>query len=246
MLRRILILFVLAALYVWFFGFQTAVVVEQHYFAWKSPSMWAVPVQLPDTSVSESAGRKLSYLGCEFEVPWSDLDEQKTRLLRNWQVIAFHSGKEIVLMRFAANERVSAAPFLFQKLDSETLRKLRLLYGQEALRSDYGFTRAVLETTPGSTSIFSSRKEAVRSMLLLLFKPVLSRDAESGIYLIRTKNFEGFQYGNPQARPPEIVDELFSEGTRLEFDFHCKGARSTGCVSQAEINRVIQSAQMVR
>jgi hypothetical protein len=78
-------------------------------------------------------------------------------------------------------------------------------------------------------------------MMLLLFKPEMSRDAESGIYLIRTKNFQGFQYGNPQARPSEIVDELFSDRARLEFNFPCKG----GCVSQAEINRVIQSAQIV-
>jgi hypothetical protein len=246
MLRRILIWLVLAVLYLWFFGVQTAIVAEEHYFAWKSPSMWAVPVRLADTSISESSGRRLSYLGCEFEVPWNDLDEQKTRRIRDSQLIAFHSGKGIVLMRFAANERVGAFPESFQKLDTETLRKLRLLYGQEALRSDYGFTRAVLETTPGTISIFSSRREAVRSMMLSFFKPFLSRDAETGIYLIRTKNFEGFQYGNPQARPSEIVDELFSSDTRFEFTFPCKGAGRSHCPSQAEINRVIQSAQIVR
>ena len=136
MLRRILIWLVLAVLYLWFFGVQTAIVLEEHYFAWKSPSMWAVPVQLPDTSVSESPGRKLSYLGCEFEVPWNDLDEQKTRRIRDAQLIDFHSGKGIVLARFATNLRVNAFPVFFRKLDAKTLSKLGLLYGEETLRSD--------------------------------------------------------------------------------------------------------------
>ncbi len=248
MLRRILIWFVLAALYLWFFGVQTAIVLEEHYFAWKSPAMWAVPVQLADTSVSESPGRNLSYLGCEFEVPWNDLDEQKTHRVGTgtWQFIAFHSGRRIVLVTSPANERVNALPIFGQKLDAETMRKLRILYGEDPLHSDYAFTRAALEMTPGKISIFSSRKEAALSMVLLFFKPVMSRDAESGIYFIQTKNFQGFQYGNPQARPSEIVDELYSDHARLEFTFPCKGAGSVGCVSQAEINRVIQSARIDR
>jgi hypothetical protein len=243
MLRRILILFVVTALYLWFFGVQTAIVLEEHYFAWKSPSMWAVPVELADTSASESPGRKLSYFGCEFEVPWNDLDEQKTRFTGKSQSIVFRSGKQIALAGSPANERVTF--YLDKKPDLATLGKLFNVYADETWRSDYAFTRAVLETTPGSTSIFSSRKEAVRSMMLLLFKPAMSRDAESGIYFIRTKNFEGFQYGNPQARPSEIVDELFSDNARLEFTFPGRRNGSTDCPSQAEINRVIQSARIV-
>jgi hypothetical protein len=244
MLRRILIWLVLAVLYLWFFGVQTAIVVEEHYFAWKSPSMWAVPVQLLDASVSESPGRRVSYLGCEFEVPWSDLDARESRLTEKGQSIVFHSGKRIVLVRSPASERITF--YLGQKLDLGTFGKLLNLYADETLRSDYAFTRAVLEMTPGRVSIFSSRKDAVRSMMLMLLKPEMSRDAESGIYLIQTKNFAGFQYGNPQSKPVEIFDELFSDHARIEFDFPCKGAGSTDCPSQAEINRVIQSAQVVR
>ena len=244
MFRRILILFVATALYLWFFGVQTAIVLEEHYFAWKSPSMWAVPVQLADTSVAESPGRRLSYLGCEFEVPWNDLDEQKTLITEKGKSIVFHSGKQIVLVRSPASERVTF--YLGQKLSLGTLGKLLNLFADESVGSDYAFTRAVLEMTPGKISIFSSRKEALRSMVLLLFKPGISRDAESGIYFIQTKNFAGFQYGNPQSRPSEIVDELYSDHARLEFTFPCNGAGSIGCVSQAEINRVIQSARIVR
>lgn len=249
MLRRILIWFGIAAgviaIYAWLFGVQTVFLLEERYFARESPVMWEVPVELVDTSVSESPGQKLSYLGCDFEVPWNDLDEQKTRRIGNWEVIAFHSGKKIVLMAFPAKERVNAVSVLGQKLDVETMRKLKILYGEDTLQSDYAFTRAVLGMTPGNISIFSSRKEAVRSVMLLLFKQFIGRDEDPGIYDLRTKDFRGFQYGNPRDSPREIVDELFSDNGRCDFTFPCRGKGSTGCPSQAEINRVIQSARLV-
>ena len=247
--RRILAWFAIAvvvfAICAWLFGAQTAIALEARRLARKSPVMWKVPVELADASVSESPGEKLSYLGCEFEVPWSDLDQPKTRLIGTWQIIGFQSGKGIILTKFPANERVNTFPVMGEKLDVNALRTLRHLYGYETLRSDYAFTRATLEMTPGDISIFATRKEAIRALMLLAFKPIMARDAGSGIYAVQTKDFRGFQYGNPQSRPSEVVDELFSDEERYEFTFHCWGKGSTPCISQPEINRVIQSARLV-
>ncbi len=233
------------AIYVWCFGVQTAIVLEERYSGRQYPGLWQAPVELTDTSISKSPGKRLSYFGCEFEVPWTDLNEQKTRLKGGWQTIVFHSGKGIVLTTFPAKERVSAFVGLGQKVDAETLRRLRILYGDETLRSDYAFTRAILEMSPANISIFTPRKEAVRSMMMLLLKQFIAREADPGIYLIRTKDFRGFQYGNPQSRPSEIVDELFSDDERLEFTFPCRHKGSSTGISQAEINRVIQSVRIV-
>jgi len=247
--RRILTWFAIAVgvivICAWLFGVQIAIALETRYFARKPPVMWKVPVELGDPSISDSPGEKLSYLGCEFEVPWNDLDKQKTRLVGKWQIIGFQSEKEIILKTIPAKERVNAFLELDQKLDAESLRKLKYLYGDETLRSDYAFTSAVLDTTPGDISIFMSRKEAVRAMILLVFKPIMARDEDSGIYTIQTKDFRGFQYGNPQSQPSEIDDELFSDNELLEFTFRCRGKGGAACISQSEINRVIQSARMV-
>lgn len=153
-------------------------------------------------------------------------------------------GKVIALQTFPGKERVTFYP-AGKNPDAETLRKLTIFYGDETLRSDYAFTRAILEMTPGKTSIFTPRREAVRDMMMLLWKPIITEDRDSGIYLIQTKDFQGFQYGNPQSRPVEVVDELFSDDVRVEFTFPCRREDSGVGISQSEINRVIQSARIV-
>ena len=100
--RRILTWFgisvALIVAYAWFFGVQTAIALEERYFGSKYPAVWQVPVELTDTSMSDSPGKKLSYLGCAFEVPWDDLDEQKTRLIGGWQT---HSQTRLSISRTA-------------------------------------------------------------------------------------------------------------------------------------------------
>jgi hypothetical protein len=43
--------------------------------------LWKTPTELKDLVISIAPGRQLSYCGYEFEVPWNDVDEQKTRLV---------------------------------------------------------------------------------------------------------------------------------------------------------------------
>ena len=205
------------------------------------PSLWKTPVALKDLSISNAPGRKLSYFGYEFDVPWNDLDEQKTRLVGKWQVIAFHSGKSIVFYTSPPNGFVNS--ILGQS--SVNKRSLSRFYGDEALRSDYAFIRAALETTPGDIGLLTPRGAAVRTIILLVMKStqVGANDGESGIFLIQTKDFRGFQYGNPASRPPQIQADLFADKAHLHFVFPEK--KCAGFISQPEINRVIQSVRPV-
>src|SRR5690349_11883015 len=71
--RILIALFVLLLLciaYLWFFGFQTLILLEPRYLTRKAPAVRLAPAQLTDLSISRSSGRKLSYFGYEFEVPW--------------------------------------------------------------------------------------------------------------------------------------------------------------------------------
>lgn len=69
-----------------------------------------VPTDLKDHSVSQALGTKLSYLGYEFEVPWSDLDETKTVLYpkdkpeKTRVVLAFRSGLRLMVMAVPPRE----------------------------------------------------------------------------------------------------------------------------------------------
>ena len=206
------------------------------------PADWEIPVPLKNLSVSTTPGRKLSYFGYDFEAPWNDLDEQKTRAVRDWQFIEFHSGKRIIFYTSAPDEFVNGV-FGKNTFDKKSLARL---YGEETVRSDYAFERATLETTPGQIGLLTPRWDAARTIVLLVFKSIYvhANSAQSGIFLLHTKNFGGFQYGDPASHPRAIELDLFGSKNRLHFVFPNK--TGSGGISQAEINRVVQSVRPVQ
>lgn len=59
----------------------------------KFPAAGNIPVALPDSSVSSVAHETVANFGYEYEIPWNDVDEQKSRTAEtvNVRVTAFHS-----------------------------------------------------------------------------------------------------------------------------------------------------------
>jgi len=87
---------VACGLYAWFFGVQTFFIWETRNAARKEPIAWITPLQLSDLSISQAPGKRLSYFGYEFEVPWDDIDQTQTKVISADKVIiAFHSGNAI-------------------------------------------------------------------------------------------------------------------------------------------------------
>ena len=241
---RILIIFgsltALGAIYLWFFGIATLFVLETRYIAWKAPIVKKAPVELTDLSISQAPGRKLSYLGYEFEVPWDDVDEDKTKEVGEMQVIAFRSGNSMLFSKIPPKEFVNT----FLSMSKENSAGLRAIYGENALQSDYSFRRLILETTPGKVTLFTPRKDSVGSAMLLVIKGIMiPQGGESGIYWIRTSQFQGYQYGNPRSRPKSLDVELFTEDEGIGFIFSQKEKGATSAISQGDINRVIQTTR---
>src|SRR5437867_3619468 len=86
----------LSFIYLWFFGFQTVIALGARYLTRKAPVVRMAPAQLTDFLISRSQGRKLSYFGYEFEVPWGDIDDPKTKMTGDNKVmIAFQSGNSL-------------------------------------------------------------------------------------------------------------------------------------------------------
>ena len=210
--------------YLWLFGCQTAMAVQARYWGWKNPVLWTVPVELADQSISKSPGRKLSYLGYDFEVPWDNLDEAHTKRVRTWQVIAFKSGKAIFFMGHEPDGTLN---------EFRPKEAVRERYGD-----DYATERHILDASPDKISPFKPPREAIYEFRSLVLKQIFMMDGESGIFLIRTPDFRGFQYGHPESGDREIRDELYSQEGRIGFMF-LRG--KSGRISQAEINRVIQT-----
>ena len=239
LVRRVLIgLGVAIAAYVWFFGFQTAMIVETRWMAWDSPVVGMTPRSLPTTSIASGPGKKLTYFGYEFEVPWDDLDNSRTQVFAHLVVLRFHSGHAITFTSLPPRDFVNSL------LKNYNKNEIRQFYGDSALQSDYALLSLVAGTTPGKITLFSSHREAARTATMLAVK-ASTAPVQSGIFSIQTSNFKGFQWGDPQAHPKGIVADLFSDDGQLEFVSLGPDKGKPPTISQIEINRVLQTVHKV-
>lgn len=222
------------AVYLWFFGFQTMMVWEMHNLAKRAPVVKLTPRSLPDSSVSQVKGKTLTYFGYQFEVPWDDVDDSKTKLYPNRVVLASRSGKAMI---FSVGQPREFVQSVLQQGNQDSLRQT---YGDVVLRSDYAMWRAVAEATPDKVTLFTPRKDIVATCMLLVIKGIAAPE-ESAIYSVANKDFKGFQWGDPQSLPRHIVADLFADDAGLEFIFAGPGKGKPLGISQAEINRVLQT-----
>jgi hypothetical protein len=234
---------VVCVTYLWFFGTQTFFAFEAQNTARKLPFVNRVPTELTDLSISQVPGTKLAYFGYEFEIPWTDIDREKTKIVGgNKAVIAFRSGNVLSVWSGRPHEFMEGV-LGSMKIDKDSFRKI---YGEEALDSDYSFKRNILETTPNKISVFSSERAAVGQGMLLMIKAIaIPGDPNSGIFEVKNAEFRGFQYGSPKASPKQISVELFPDGGHLDLLFFQKQNGST-LISQADINRIVVTTHKLR
>ncbi len=229
------IVVVLGGVYLWFFGVQTASALMVRYQFRKLPDVAKTPVPLSDLSISSVPHRAVSYFGYEFELPWDDVDAEKDKTVGTIHVTYFRSGNAFWFSTFPPRDFVNEI-LKTGNLDQQSFKRL---YGEEAFESDYAFHEKMLQLTPSEITPFISETQAISGQMLLLIKAISMPKASSGIFSIQTQGFKGFQFENPQTRPPRITEELFSNDRGINAIFMQKVGGPT--ISQAEINRVIQS-----
>jgi hypothetical protein len=225
--------------YLWFFGFQTLIVLEARYLTRKTPAVSMAPAQLADFSISRSPGRKLSYFGYEFEVPWNDVDEAKSGLIpdSNKAMIVFQSGNSLSVWHGSPRAFLNTI-LSSDKIDQNTLRRI---FGDEALQSDYALYRTILQMTPDKMTPFESQSDAANQALLLLVKGIcMPTGAASGVFSVNAGEFSGFQFGHPANPSGEVSVRLFSDSSSLNFIFIQK-AGGPALISQSDINRVLHT-----
>lgn len=200
------------------------------------PIVNSIPIELKDSSMSEVRDERLSFMGIEFEVPWSDADE-KTRVVGNWAFFHFRSGNSIILCVTPPDGFI--AGIAKSKTPSHDLFKA--IYGPDALRSDYALHRAIFETTPSQVTLFTPANRAAGLSMVILIKGIMLPATDSAIYRIRSKDFKGFQFGEPVRRPRKMCLELYNEDVHVEINIEQNASTSTSGVTQAELNRIIQT-----
>ncbi len=220
----------LGVLFAVFFGVQTLAVIFVKRTAGKGPEMYVVPQELEIASPADVPGKRFSYFGYEFELPWTDVEEE----IRESSVrIDSDSGKIVlffdpVQQPDILNETILAHP------DSQD--EVVALLGE----GRYGLYRDMLNSTPDQLSVFMSRQESIRVSVLLMMKALLAGSLSApGLHSFEHGELRGFQLGDPQAPDTVIVHVFDKADQHLEFDFFAQdpGAKLT----QDDINRLIHT-----
>ena len=116
-----------------------------------------VPTNLPDQAISQASGRKLSCLGYEFEVPWTDLDDSKTELYpknkpdKTMALFTFRSGLRLRVAVFSTGEFRT----LFTTDWKLSPQQFEQFAGRDAEKSDYLFLRKLYEFTPDKVNFWA-------------------------------------------------------------------------------------------
>jgi hypothetical protein len=228
--------------YLWFFGLTTLYMFQARRIGRQVPITKSVPVDLADLSVSTSPGEKLSFRGMEFKVPWNDVDHEKTQVKGNWLVVAFRSNRTIIVCVTSPGD---FARFLY-KNKFAIPEEFTSDFGSEAVRSDYSLKQAIFTTTPRDIDLSTSEDRAAILTAILTIKAVMPPTTDWAIYNVKSKEFRGFQFGDPARRPKKMSVELYaSDDSELELNFEQKENGPTPRITQAEINRIIQSVHRV-
>ncbi|MGD0841443.1 MAG: hypothetical protein ABSA32_09825 [Candidatus Acidiferrales bacterium] len=234
-------LVVLGVAYAWFFGAQTICTLSVRYMGRRSPVLFETPAQLRDSSVSSTPHAHASCGGYDFELPWNDVNEKRSRSGPTTCVTAFQSGNAFVFMSSAPR---SFADFLANELKVDPSALQRAVVG-ETSQSDSGLVRTILETTPSDVKPFMSKRRAARDGWLLFIKGIATPSAKSGIFEIHTPDLQGFQLEAAESRPFAITEELFGNDGEVDLTFGQKVGGSAPAITQAEINRIIQSIRKI-
>jgi hypothetical protein len=78
------------------FGLQTLAYFQFSHQAKRFPVINFTPTELKSQSANPAAGLRISHAGFVFEVPWTDLNREKSKIVGNWDILAFDSGLVVV------------------------------------------------------------------------------------------------------------------------------------------------------
>ncbi|HEX4783973.1 MAG TPA: hypothetical protein VH350_06495 [Candidatus Sulfotelmatobacter sp.] len=245
--RRILLAVVIPCGVLFAGGYWVAPIALSFYAAKTAPAaVNVVPTELNDRSVSQAAGLRLSYVGYDFEVPWSDLDQTQTKLYpqdsaeKNEAVLTFRSGLKVTIIAVPARQFVRD----FSSDFNVGPHIVNTSFGRGGVASDYVVASNIYNFSPATMHYWSlSPQVHYREDVMLSMKSLLPGAAEHGIFNLQNAGYRGFQQGNPQVRQDTVLLNLYSDDGSVQIKLSQKDYRNPAGVTQAEINRVVQSLQ---
>jgi hypothetical protein len=228
---------ILAYAYLW--GTQTVLALTLRHQAKKLVILRETPQPLHPIPANSDRGMTLVHAGFGFEVPWEDLDLANCKFGGNIAIFKFRSGRTIDF--FGPGNNHEDLLSTLEKSTGTSGGELRRLFGEDATKTNYAFLRAMLEETPDNVTPFESQREAARSGMLLMVKAISSVGGETGLFKLKSKAWNGFQFDDPSKKPKRVTLELYdSQDRHVEIEFY-SGTTGAAELTQSDINRTIQT-----
>ena len=109
------------------------------------------------------------------------------------------------------------------------------LFEGDPPKTDFEFMRRILNVTPENFTWSASKLETVRNGTLLALKTTTTPvEGASGIFFVKTPEFQGFQYGVPEAKETGVSVDLYGKRALLRFTFRERGG-AAAITPQADI-----------
>jgi hypothetical protein len=225
---------VVCVVVMWVFGAQWLAKFATHKAALKHPVVRMAPKPLADTAINNAPGTDESFGAYSFEVPWKD-----TPKVNNYGAggTTYAFGPHVITVyQRPPNELVES----LQK-NPQNQQNINNLFEGDPPKTDYEFMRRILNVTPDTFTWSMSKLETVRDGMLLAIKTnAAPAEGLSGIFYLKTPEFQGFQFGVPEAKETGVVVDLYGKRALLKFTFRERGGAAV-ITPQADINRVVQS-----
>jgi hypothetical protein len=187
-------------------------------------------------SIDPSPGKKFSYLGYEFESPWTQVT--KERKSQSIAVVSFVGGQIISIGKGVG---------LVSAMREEAAKRganMRYFLGDKAIDSDYALLSRTLYLTPRDVRLSWSRQEMAWNSVLLKIKEIDIAHIRNSVYSFQMGSLRGFQYSDPTHDKVVNIEAFDEKDRQIWLMIGVELKPDSRKPSQAEINRILYSLRI--
>lgn len=220
-------------------GFQTANYLMYRHRAKKMPILNYRPINLPNIEISKNQGTALVHEGLSFEVPWTGLNRNKSKIVGKWAIYSFDSGAVITLC--PPSDGGEDLRDVVAKESGVNRHQLAIAFRVGPDDTNYGFHRALLNATPADLSPWMESGQSISFGLVLMIKAISSVGGDTGLFSVSSNDWKGFQFDDPARAPRRITLELYDKNDKHVEVLIAHQPDMKNLPTQADVNRIVQT-----
>ena len=200
----------------------------------KTPELYVSPINM-DVKYND-AEPDISCYGLEFKSPWG----KSIGIIPSSRLTAykFKDGKGLAIRSKSETSVVKEALKNLSQQKRDTLSKF---LGEQALKSDFEYSKSILKYTPYDIKFMETMKNNKNIYGLLATKHslmLLLGESQDGIYVFDTGKVKGFQYGKPSVSAAVNL-RIFDESKDYFITLNKN-------ITQTEIDSIISTMQITK